>query len=85
MNLKQFLDGAMSEEFEMDVEHASLVHLYDSIIWQLEEYDGDVNDAFVVLHDHTIIEILIVLKTIIEKQESTDKVFDDLMKLAKKM
>lgn len=52
------------EEYEITTEYADLEHLLGEIEWEIVEYDGDTNDEFVILHDTTVWQIMVVLRTL---------------------
>ena len=51
------------EDWSITCYPADVQHVYEEIIWEIKEYEGDdVNEDFVVLHDKTVFQILTLLK-----------------------
>lgn len=82
MNFKKLING-IPAEWEMTNSLADIEHLYDDILWQLKEYEGDVSDTFVVLNDSTIYQIMLILQWVVNVKEAKNKVSNDLKKLAR--
>ena len=84
MNLKIFLDGTVDDDWEITDNPADIQHIYDSVLWEMEEYSGDTADDFVVLHDKTVYQILVILKATLNRKVADSEVLNDLQKLAQK-
>ena len=84
MNLKRFLES-VPEEWQIDTELSSLKHLYDEIIYEMQEYADDTASDFVVLQDNTVYQMLVILKAFINTKEADGNVQADLRRIAEKL
>lgn len=55
----------IKEEYEMLLNKADLVKLFQEIEYEIREYAGEVSDDFVLLHDSTVYQILQVVNMLI--------------------
>jgi hypothetical protein len=81
MNIKIFMDGTVDEDWELQFELSDLENLYQEILWELKEYDGDCEDHFAIISDKNIFQLLVVLKSMINMKRSDGEVLLDLQKL----
>lgn len=84
MNIKIFAEGTVDDDWAITDNPADLQHLYDEIIYEIEAYAGDTSDDFCVMHDKTVYQILVVIKTILSKKLADMEVLQDLRNLANK-
>ena len=82
MNLKQFIDPDIEEDWEITNSLPDLQHLRDEILWELKEYEGDTTNEFAVLHDKTIFQILVILNIQIATGDAEGYTLDALRRLA---
>ena len=80
MNLKIFTGPIIDLDEDWEVEQddwGTVKHVYEEILWELEQYEGDCNDEFVILHDKTVFQILVILKAYVVKRDAQDCVIND--------
>ena len=86
MNLRQFIGPIIDidEDWEITGEYPDIKHVYEEILFELGQYEGETADDFAALHDKTVYQILVILKTFLNVKDAEDDVMNDLCGLAEK-
>ena len=84
--LNRFVDENGILNIDGDWEEPDAKRVYAEILWELEQYgdDGTVRDDFIVLHDKTVYQILVLLKQKINSDFAENDAINDLSELALK-
>ncbi len=87
MDLKQFSGSIIDidEDWEITGEYPDIKHVYEEILFELGQYEGETADDFAALHDKTVYRILVILKTFLKVKDAEDDVINDLSELAEKV
>jgi len=80
MNLKQF-DGTLDEEWEITDSHSDMQAVYDQVLYEIKEDDGNCGKHYVALHEKTVFWLLVLLRGRIESGEADTNVQRDLLRL----
>lgn len=82
MNLKIFADGKIDDDWDITTDVSSLEHVYQELLWEMNEYAGDTRDDFVIIHDKTAYQLLVILQSVIQSKRADEIVINDLQKLS---
>ena len=50
------------EDWEITAFPSDVKHVYEELLWEIVEYDGETSREFVIIHDKTVYQIAVLLK-----------------------